>query len=113
MTKRIESVDGIIKREIADILLKTIDIGRDIFTTVTRVKTSTNIIQTKIFISVIPEKEFDRVMGILNRNIYQIQQKLNKRLNMRPVPKIIFIKEKQIKSADRVEELLNSLKKSQ
>ncbi len=112
MKKRIESVDSIIKREIADIVYKKLDIGRDILTTITRVKTSTNIIETKVFVSVIPESQFDRVMNILNRNIYEIQQILNKRLRMRPIPKIIFVKEEETKRADDVEKVLELLKKN-
>ncbi len=109
--KNVESVNNLIKREIGDILLKKIDIGREIITTVTRVKTASNFIQTKVFISVIPENQLERVMGILGRNIYDIQQILNKRIKMRPIPKIVFVKEDSVREADNVEKIIERLKK--
>ncbi|MDD2913354.1 MAG: 30S ribosome-binding factor RbfA [Candidatus Pacebacteria bacterium] len=108
--KRLSSVDNLIRKEVSNIILKTLDIGRNILTTVTRVETSSNIIESKVYISVIPEKEFDRVLRILNRNIYHIQQELNKQLKIRPVPRIVFLKEDKTKSADKVERMLDSLK---
>lgn len=108
--KRISSVNNIIKREISSIIFRTLDIGKDIFTTVTRVETSSNIIQTKVYISVIPESQFSRVMNILNRNIYEIQQILNKKLRMRPIPKIIFIREDKTESASNIEKMIEELK---
>ncbi len=108
--KRISSVNNIIKREISSIIFRTLDIGKDIFTTVTRVETSSNIIQTKVYISVIPESQFSRVMNILNRNIYEIQQILNKKLRMRPIPKIIFIREDKTESASNIEKMIEGLK---
>lgn len=112
MTKRISSVDNIIKKEIGDIVFRTIDVGRDILTTITRVETSSNIIQAKVYVSVMPDNQFDRIMGILNRKIYYIQQILNKKLRMRPIPKIIFLKEEKIKYASDIEKMIESLKKN-
>jgi ribosome-binding factor A len=58
-----------------------------------------------------PESKSDRAQEILKRKVYYIQQCLNKRLKMRPIPKIGFKKEGKTKQADRVEELLEQLKK--
>ena len=38
-------------------------------------------------------------------------KEINKKLNMRPIPKIIFVKDEKVKEAARVEELLNKIKK--
>jgi len=47
----------------------------------------------------------------LNQEIYELQQKINRRLKMRPVPRIRFSKERETAEAGRVEELLEKLKK--
>ncbi len=111
--KSLPKVNELIKKEVSGIVFKILDVGRDIFTTITRVETSPNIIQSKVYVSVLPEKEADRILRILNRNVYKIQQELNKKLKMRPVPKIIFIKEESTKRADDIERLLESLKKEE
>jgi len=57
-----------------------------------------------------PDKQIDKVFEILNRRIYDIQQVLNRRLNMRPIPRIEFKKESKTQQAAQVEELLEGLK---
>ena len=79
--------------------------------TITRVECSTSLFQCKVFISVMPEDNFDNVLSLLKRHIYDIQQILNKKLKMRPVPKIEFIKETKTKEAGRIEELLAKIRK--
>ena len=103
-------INQLIKKEISNIILKEVDIERSVLITVTRVETSSNLIQSKVYVSVFPEESFERAFNFLNRNIFHLQQELNKRLSMRPVPKIIFKKEEKAKEAGRVEEILEELK---
>jgi len=53
-----------------------------------------------------------KVLQILSRQIYELQQKLNQRLQMRPIPKINFIEEKETSEAGRIEEILEKLRTS-
>ena len=56
-----------------------------------------------------PEGETSKVLQILDKLIYFLQQKLNKRLKMRPTPRIQFVEEKVTREAGRVEELLEEI----
>jgi len=111
MSNRIEKVNSLIQEELGKILLKEVDFPNNILATITRVDTIVNLSDTRIYISVIPKKEIDKVFKILNRRIYDIQQSLNRRLNMRPIPKVEFRKEEKTQQAARIEELLEKLKK--
>ncbi|MCP6718289.1 MAG: ribosome-binding factor A [Patescibacteria group bacterium] len=111
MSKRIDKVNKLIKQTVSTLLLKEGYFEKDILVTVTQVKTAPNFNQTNVFISVIPEEKFDLVIKVLNKNIYDLQQKLNKKLVMKRVPKIIFRQETKTKEADRIEKLLDELKK--
>ena len=111
MSNRIEKVNALIKKELSLILLREIDFPKNALITVTRVEAVPNLSEAKIYISTMPEDKSDRVQEILKRKVYYIQQCLNKRLKMRPIPKIGFKKEGRTKQADRVEELLEQLKK--
>lgn len=111
MSKRIQQVNALIKRELGQILLKEVEFSPDILVTVTRVETSPNLIESNIWVSVLPEKGLKRSLEILNKNIYILQQKLNQRLRMRPIPRIKFLEERKTKEAGQVEEILEKLKR--
>ena len=111
MPKRIPRVNQLIKKELSQIVLKEIEFPKGVLVTVTRVETSLDLNQAKVFISSLPESHTERVLSILNRQIYFIQQKLNKRLKMKFIPKIEFREEKKTREAGEVEGILERLKK--
>jgi ribosome-binding factor A len=111
MTKRIDRVNQLIKKELAQIILKEIDFPDNVLVTLTRIDASPNLIEAKVYLSTLPDSRAQEVQDILNRNIYMIQQALNKRLIMRPMPKIMFREEKEVREAGRVEEILEQAKK--
>ena len=102
-SKRIQQVNQLIKKEVSQIFLRQIVFPEKTLVTVTRAETSDNLRQSKIYISAMPENKIDKALQILNSRIYQLQQELNQRLNMRPVPRIYFAKEHQTAAAGRVE----------
>lgn len=108
MTNRIERVNEVIKEEISQIFLKELDLEEGVLVTVTNVDTSRTLEHTKVWISVYPEDEAEKIFQYINRRIYNIQQIVNKRLQMRPVPKIVF---KLDKSGEAVGEIEKTVKK--
>ena len=112
MSRRIPKVNQLIKKELSHIILKEMDFSKKVLVTLTRVDTSRDLEQAKIYISVIPEEESQQALETLNKSIYYLQQKLNQRLRMRPVPRIKFVEEKKTKEAGRVEELLEKIHKN-
>ena len=104
-------VNQLIKKELSKILLQEIDFPRGILATMTRVETSVNLQESKVYISVFPEKEGVKILEILNKSVYRLQQKLNRRLKMRPLPRIRFAEEKATAEAGRIEELIEKIHK--
>jgi len=113
MSRRIQRVNQLIKQEISRIILREIEGPKDTLITVTRVSSTSNLKESRVFISVIPEENKTKVFLSLNRKIYHLQQEINKRLKMKIVPKIIFVEEKMTASAARIEEILEGLKKKE
>ena len=107
--ERVQRVNQLIKKELSQIILKEVNFPPDVLVTVTRMESSRNLIQAKVYISVMPENETANVLQILDNLIYDLQQQLNKRLKMRPIPRIIFMKEEKTQEAGRVEELLEKI----
>ena len=91
MSKRIEQINELLKRELSQIILREFVSPENTLITIIDVETAANFQSAKIYISVIPETNAENVMKDLNQEIYSIQQTLNKRLKIRPVPKIIFL----------------------
>jgi ribosome-binding factor A len=110
MSKRIQRVNQLIKKELGQIILRGIEFPKDVLVTITRVETSVDLNQTQIFISCLPETQSKNILEILNRQIYNIQQKLNKRLKMKFIPRIEFREERKTREAGQVEEILEELK---
>ena len=111
MNDRVSRVNDLIQEELGKIFLRELEFPKNTLITITRVDTASNIITSKVFVSVIPDIQRERVLRVLNKRIYFIQQMLNKCLKMRPIPRIIFHQEDKTSDAARVEEVLEELKK--
>jgi len=110
MSDRILRVNALIKKELSQIFLTEIDFPKGILVTITKVETSANLKEVNVYVSVMPDSKTSRISGILNKIIYGIQQNLNKRLMMRPIPRIRFKMEQKTKEAAEIEELLEQIK---
>lgn len=122
MSDRIKKVNSLLEQEISKIILRDFYFP-EALVTLTHVDSSANLIEAKVHISVFfthqsfseggPDKDIDKIVAILNKGAYSVQQKINKLLKMRPIPKIKFIKDQKISQAAKVEELLETLKKEE
>lgn len=110
MSNRIQRVNALIARELSQILLAEVDFPKGVLVTITQVETSANLKEVKVYVSVMPNSKASRISEILNKIIYGIQQSLNKRLIMRPIPRIRFEIEQKTEEAARIEELLEKVK---
>ncbi|MBU2540260.1 30S ribosome-binding factor RbfA [Patescibacteria group bacterium] len=113
MSKRIERVNSLIQKELGEIILKDVELPQDSLTTITGVRTSIDLANANVYISVIPQERAKRTVEILNKIIYGLQKTLNEKLRMRPIPKIRFVEEKQNIEAAKIEGLLEELKKEE
>ena len=112
MSNRLEKVNSLLAQEISKIIAK--DFGfSGALVTVTHVDATANLIEARVYVSILPEDNTDAAIKALNGNVYDIQQKLNKLLNMRPIPRIRFVKDPVIAEAARIEGLLATLKKEE
>jgi len=110
MSNRIPRINELIKREVSSIIFREIEFPNGVLVTVTRVTTSSDLRDSNIFLSVLPENRTETVHKILNKQMYFVQQKFNNILKMRPLPRLKFLKEKETIEADRVEGILEKIK---
>lgn len=96
---RIEKLNKLFRAELGTIIAREIDFEEGILVTITHVDVHRNLSQAEVFFTVLPENKDTQAFSALSESIFEIQQILNKRLKMRPVPKIVFKLDKgQIKA---------------
>jgi ribosome-binding factor A len=111
MSKRIQRLNELIKEELGKILLREGNFPKGVLVTITRVETSANLSEANVWISVLPEDQTEKIVAILNKIIYHLQQKINKTIRIKFVPKIRFLIETKTKEAARIEEILGKIEK--
>ncbi len=108
--KRIIRLQVRIREELAQIIDREMDFKPGVLVTVTRAEVSEDLFAGRIYVSVFPAQEGGDVMKMLEKNIYDIQQFFNKRMGIRPVPRLRFILDTSVKEADEIERSLYELK---
>ncbi len=99
------------RAEIAKLILRDIEFPEHTIATITRVEASPNLNHANVFISVIPDDKAKAALDILEKNIYHIQKALDRLMRMRPVPQIRFIIDLLPQEAQKIDILLEKVKK--
>jgi len=107
---RITKINSLIQRHLGEIISQELSLKAGIFITIAKVDTTPDLRYTRIFVSIFPEKEIGYATKTLEKELYRIQGSLNKKLAMRPLPKIEFKVDLTEAKADEIEKLLKKIK---
>ncbi len=107
MSERLNKVNGLIRDEMSKILLEEMHFD-NVFVTVLSANTSPTLEHSTVFVSVIPYNQKRNVLRQLKKDIYNLQQALNKHIIIRPVPKIRFEIDEGQEIASRIDEILKN-----
>ena len=105
-TQRILKVNKLIKQEVGKIILSEINFPTDIMVTVVKAEASKDLRYADVFVSVLPFEKKEEVQEILKENIYFMQKILNKKLFMKPLPRIRFVIDESGEYVEKIDELL-------
>ncbi len=111
MSDRLLKINELIKKHLGEIIARELDLKPGVFVTVAKVDTTPDLRYTRIFVSIFPEKEIDYAAKTLKKELYRIQGALNKKLVMKPLPKIEFKIDMTESKADEIEKLLKEINK--
>lgn len=106
MSERIRKVNKLLKQEVGSIILEDVDFDFEAVVTVMKVDTSLDLHYADVYMSVMPKDREEEALAVLEENVYAIQQKINKRLFMKPVPKIRFRLDLTGDYMDRINEII-------
>ena len=107
-SRRLDKINELIHRFVSDLLRRELDV--EALVTVSSVMTSANGQEAAISITVFPFEKSEAVLKEIQKNIYEFQQRLNRGLRMRPVPKIIFKIDESEEKGDKVLRVIDKLK---
>jgi ribosome-binding factor A len=108
MTQRILKVNELIKQEVGKLFLTEMNFPADVLVTVIEVETSKDLRYADVFISVFPFKKADEIIEALKEQVYFLQKIINKKLSMKPLPRIRFVIDEGGERMGRIEELLKN-----
>lgn len=108
MTRRQERASEVLRRELANFIAREMYM-EGALVTIMRVAISSDLHYADVYFTCLPDTRQETCLTILKKNIFSIQQSLNKRLRMRPVPKIRFHIDTQEEEAAKIEETLSKL----
>lgn len=105
MQHRIERINSLIREELGKIILKELEFPAALVT-ITEVDTSKDIDKAVVGVSVLPSEKSGEALIILNRNVRHLQYLLMKKINIKPMPQIVFEIDYGLEKAAEVEKLL-------
>ncbi len=111
-SQRIQQVQEVLQAEVGGIVSKTLDVPEGAIVTVTAVDASPDLTHADVYISVRPAEKAEDTVEQLQDKISTIQRNINKRLSMRPVPKLVFRQDTGAENANRIEQTLEQLRQS-
>lgn len=108
-SRRIEKINILMREVISEILLREVQFPAGVLVTVTRIAATENLRHAKVFVSVLGNDDAVEKIALaeLERLAGAIQYELNRKLRMRPVPRITFEIDTEEKRRERVEKLLS------
>lgn len=112
MSHRILQINELIRQELGRLLLIEIDFPKNCLATITGVDTSKDLRHAKVYITVIPVSYTKKILDKLTKSSGRLQFLLNKKLTMKPLPRLSFVIDEMEKKATEIESLLDQIKKN-
>lgn len=106
---RLPKINELVRKYVNDIVLKELSMKSGILLTIVKVDTSPDIRYTRVFVSVFPESEFSYALKTLEKERHNIQISLNKKLRIKPLPRLEFRSDFTESEADKIEKLLKEI----
>jgi ribosome-binding factor A len=106
MSDRIAKVNKLLKQEVGKLILEDVDFASSMVVTVIKADTSADLRYGDIYVSVMPREKGEEALDTLSGSVYGMQQKINKKLHMKPVPMIRFRLDTSGEKVDRISQLI-------
>lgn len=111
MSERLKKVDNLIKQEVSGIIQTEIDNPKIGFVTITRVATTVDLREAKVYVSIMADEESKAdCLLALNKSAGYIRGLLASRIKLKFIPYLRFYKDDTMDEVARVEQILKKIK---
>jgi len=109
MSHRLKQVSALIRKDVAAIIRRELELPSGVIVGVTKVVVGPDLKFARILVSIMPAAEAAAVLKFLNQNRKQVQQALVGQLTMKFSPKIGFALDQTEMRAQHIESLLDAI----
>ena len=102
---RADRVSKVIREELGKIIIREMEFGGAL-PTITTVEVDKKLEHAEVNVSVIPSVAGNDVLSALAKNAGTLQHLLNRKMNIRPMPRIMFALDRGLENAAKVEKIL-------
>ncbi len=110
MSHKLKKVNELIKQELGKIILEREEFGSGVLVTIMDVKTSQDLLEASVIFSVFPTGKEKLAFKKLSARVFGLQQLLNKKIKMHPMPKIRFVLDNTETEYQKIDTLLEKIK---
>ncbi|PLX26849.1 30S ribosome-binding factor RbfA [Candidatus Parcubacteria bacterium] len=110
MSFRIKQINEQLRNDLA-MLISEVAPFKDGLITITNVKTSPDLKNAKIYISVIPENHTGSALKVLRKNIKLLTSELRQKVHMKYIPRLSFHMDEKIKYMNEIDDVLRKIEK--
>jgi len=108
MSVRIDKINQLLKKEIANILQKDLNDRRLVFVSITHVETTKDLRQCKVYFSIL-EGDKEEILNILNKAKGYIRYLMGKRIKIKVLPQIRFYIDDSIERGFKIDQIFEKL----
>lgn len=110
MSHRLARINELIRQELGKIIFEQEEFGSGVLVTLMAAETSQDLRHTTLTFSVFPTERGEIVLKKLSAHVFNLQQQLNKKVKMHPVPKIRFVLDSTESESQKINNLLEKIK---
>lgn len=106
---RLPQINELIRQELGKLFLKEMDFPKGYLVTITKVKTSADLGQAKVLLSILPDSQEKKIITSLNKKAGFFKFKLGKIFVMYKIPKLIFANDPTQEKIDHIDQLIDKI----
>lgn len=106
-TNRIEKLNSLIQKLVGEIIHSHLKVHNGL-TTVSKVEVSKDARWAKVWVSIVGGDD-DEIMNDLKKNIYEIQGELNRRIDLKLIPRLQFVLDTSPRYAQHINDLIRKI----
>ncbi|MBU1167867.1 30S ribosome-binding factor RbfA [Patescibacteria group bacterium] len=103
---RLKKVSSLIREEFSSLVRQDVELPSGSLVTVSEVVTSPDLMEAKVFLSIVPKNKEEEILELIKKEIYFLQGELNHKLRMKRTPKLSLYIDHREQRAARIEQLI-------